>query len=333
MLAVAEEFEIALVSGVPTFRLLRTTDAVQGREISRGGALDIPPLAQTVEVYQYNTVQITNQLVYPPGGWSNDVQILNVNAGEDQEYTLELSASVSSISQPVASLNVPPYGATSSVYTVVGSDGIVVPPAMWTDRGGRLEVSINPDTTSLTVKLHGATDVPTVQGTASTNFQIALASDTSGSRYSTLRIFGSGVAFDKQKRTFRTGVTPDRTGTVVGETTDNPFLSNTNQCYRAGVRSAVRFSGPVPTSSISSIKVAPGAAFGKTAGSRYFSREGARYFRIRNASMTPGQINCNLENDLLYMDVEGFNVARTYGDVQAARAGLTYRDDFLIGMR
>ena len=335
MLAVAEEFEIALVSGVPTFRLLRQRDVVKGRDTGRGGALDIPTLAQTVEVYQYNTVQITNQLVYPPGGWTADppVEILNVNAGEESTYTLELSASVSSISQPTVVSNVSPEYAASSVYTVVGSDGLVVPPALWTANGGMLKVEINDDTTSLTVTVRGASNVPTVQGTWSTNFQIALASDFNNSRYSTLRIVGSGVAFKKDKRTFRTGITASQTGTIVGETIDNIFLSSTNQCYRAGVRSAVRFAGPVPSASADMTKAMRGSQFGLSAGSRMFNRESARYFRARSANLQPGQAQLDFDDDLLYDDMEGFRTGQTYAQVQATRTGLTYRDDFLAGMR
>ena len=333
MLAVAEEFEVSLVNGVPTFRLLRQRYLAKGREIDRSGSLNIPSLAQTVEVYQYNTVSITNQLVYPPGGWNDKVEILNVDAGATQEYTLDLSSSVTSVTQPVVSANIGPEYAASSVYTVVGSDGIVVQPAMWTANGGSLTVEINPDTTSLTVTIRGATNVPTVQGTTSTNFQIALASDASGSRYSTLRILGTGVAFDKQKRTFRTGVTPDKTGTVIGETTDNPFLSDTDQCYRAGVRSAVRWAGPVPGLSGSASKVLSGTNFGNVAGARIQSRDLARPFRVRSSSLTPGSVDYDADDDLLHNDVEGFREGMTYAQVQATRDGLTYRDDYLAGLR
>ena len=216
---------------------------------------------------------------------------------------------------------------------MVGSDGLVVQPAMWTDRGGRVEVSINPDTTSLTVKLTGARSIPTVQGTPSTNFQIALASDTSGSRYSTLRIVGKGVAYEQKKLTLRTGVPASQTGTEVGETTDNVFLRTLNQAYRAGIRSAVRFSGPVPSVSATISDPTRNLGFGTVAGSRLFSKDSQRYFRIRDSSISPGETSVSTEDDLLHRDIEGANTSKTYAQVQATRNGVTYRDNYLMGMR
>src|SRR5690606_11121151 len=117
---------------------------------------------------------------YPPGGWSPDVEILNVNAGEIAEYTLELSASVSAIQTPTMLTSVTPEHATSSVYTIVANDGLPVTEALWSSRGGSLIVRINPDTQSLTIRMRGATGVPLSTGGAATNFLVALASDPSG---------------------------------------------------------------------------------------------------------------------------------------------------------
>lgn len=333
MLAVAQDFEIALVNGRPTFRELRQRTIPRAQDIERGGSLPIPTLAQTVECYQYNNEPITNSLVYPPGGWSPDVEILNVNAGEEIEYTLELSSSVSSISQPVAVSNVPRDYDAASRYTVVGSDGLIVPPALWAANGGLLQVSINEDTTSLNVRLRGATRIPTIQGVWSTNFQIAMAADTSSSRYSTLRILGTGVAFDRVKRTFRTGVTPQQTGTVVGETIDNLFLGTTDQCYRAGTRAALRFSGPVPQMDMTLPQQVPGMTLGLVAGSRVFNPETKRFLRVRSTTFTPGTLSGGADDDLTHDDIDVFHSGKTYGQVQVLREGVSYRDDYLMGLR
>lgn len=335
MLAVAQNFEIALVDGDIVVRQLRQRDIRKGMETANGGGTPVPTLAQSVEVYQYNNLAITDELVYPPGGWTPDVEVLNVNAGEIVEYTINLSASVSSIVTPTMEEFVDPAESSASVYTIVANDGLPVTPAMWDARGGVLKVRINPDTRSLTVRMRGATKIPLATGGEASNFSVALGSDATGSRYSTLRILGTGVSFDKQKKTFRTGVTPQQSGTEVGVTIDNLFLSDKNQTYRAGVRAAVAYAGPVPTLNTSVTQAFPTGetTLGRLNGSRTVDPETARPYRVRTASVDPSGVSLTYEDDLLHDDQEAFRLGRTYLEVEGDRDGLTYRDDYLIGLR
>lgn len=247
-MAAAVDADLSLVSGVILLRPIRKRIAERGRETSEsfsvGGAL-----AQFVEVYKYDNRPISNQLVYPIGGWSEEVPVINVNAGEYVEEVVELSASVSSIQQPVMQTFVGPSHRTSSVYTIVGDDGLPVTPAAWNGAGGSLSVVINPDTTSLTVRVRAPRGrLPNKDGGAIGVYSVSLSSTDSTGRYSTLRIIGSGVAFSKELTRFPTGVSADRTGTEVGVTIDNPFLSTTDQLYRAGTRAAGQFRGTTLTS-------------------------------------------------------------------------------------
>lgn len=242
-LALAQECEISLVSGIILLRPIRARVAEKGYTVQRSTSVGGGPLAQAVEVYWYDTEEITNELVYPAGGWTPEVEVLNVNAGEDAEYTLEMSSSLSAIQAPVMEEFVESDYDASSVYTVVADDGLPVDPALWADHGGSVEVTLNPDTTTLTVRLHGATDIPLASQGFSRSFSLALASDESGSRYSTLRIVGTGVRYDRKKKTIRTGVTPTQTSTEVGVTIDNPFLNSLDAVYKAGIRAARAFSG------------------------------------------------------------------------------------------
>lgn len=238
--------EVSLVSGIVLLRPIRQRVAAAGRDTARSNDIGGTQLAQAIEVYHYSNAAITNQLVYPPGGWSSDVEILTVNAGETVEQIVQLSASVSSIVQPTMQSFVAESHTSSSVYTIIGDDGLDVPPALWAANGGSLVVTINPDTTSLTVKITGATDVPTADGRAmSSSFSVALASDTSGNQYSTLRLIGTGVSFNKQKIRISTGVPASKTGTEIGVTIDSPFISSINDAYRVGTRAARRYTGAV----------------------------------------------------------------------------------------
>lgn len=242
-LSAAQDCDISLVSGIIVLRPIRARVATRGRDLERSSSAGGGSLAQAVEIYQYNNSPITNKLVYPPGGWSEDVTVINVNAGETVEEVLELSASVSSITQPVMKTFVSKGHSSSSVFTVVGDDGFPIQPAAWSARGGSLAVTINPDTTSLTVRITAPTGLPSRTGEEIRSYGISLSSDNNTGRYSTLRIVGSGVAFDKELLRVKTGLTPAETATEVGTTIDNPFLSTRNEVISAASRAVRAFNG------------------------------------------------------------------------------------------
>lgn len=242
-MAAAIDCDISLVSGVILLRPIRKRVATRGRDVERSGSTGGGSLAQSIAVMQYNNRPITNQLVYPPGGWSEDVTTINVNSGESVEEVLELSASVSSIIQPTMQTFVSQQHSTSSVYTVVGDDGLPIPPAQWTARGGKLRVAINSDTVSLTVYVTAPTGIFNKDGKEIGVYGIALSSEANTGRYSTLRILGSGVAFTKEEVRVATGVSASETSTEVGITIDNPFLSTRDEVYTAGVRAVRSYAG------------------------------------------------------------------------------------------
>jgi len=246
-MAAALDCDISLVSGIILIRPIRARTIAVGRDINRAAGSGGGSLAETVEVYWYESTAISDKIVYPIGGWTPEVEILNVNAGETSEYQLELSASVSAIQAPTMQTFVAEAYDAASVYTVVADDGLPVSAALWAASGGSVTVTVNPDTQTLTVSMVGALGVPTATGATSKSFSLALASDTSGSRYSTLRILGTGVSYLRTKEVFRTGVDPADSPNKVGETIDNPFITTRSALYDAGTRSALRFSGVVPS--------------------------------------------------------------------------------------
>lgn len=246
-MAAAQDCDISLVSGTILLRPIRIRVAERGRTIQRAGQTGVGQLARAIEIYWYKTKAITDELVYPPGGWNPEVEILNVNAGETLEYTLELSSSLTHFQVPEMVTSVDQYYSDSSVYTVVADDGFPVPPDAWHRNGGKVEITLNPDTTSLNVVLTGALNIFTSTGEPSKSFSLALEAVGTGARYSTLRIVGSGVEYDRQLKRIRTGVSEGRTGTEVGLTIDNPFINDLNTLYKLGTRAAKNFSGNVST--------------------------------------------------------------------------------------
>src|SRR5690606_9391720 len=137
------------------------------------------------------------------------------------------------------------------------------------------------------------TDIPVATGNTSRSFSLALASDTTGSRYSTLRIVGTGVAYERTLRRFRTGVPASKTSTEVGETIDNPMLTDFESVMRAGVRAAKLWTGLAPSLSGSVVAI-----------NRRGDSGNAQYPK--------------------YGDVQAEHTGKTYGDVETEYTGKTY---------
>lgn len=384
-MAAVLEAEVALVSGIIVLRPIRRNVIIAGRDITRGRAVETGQLAEAVEAYQYNNRAITNQLVYPPGGWTAEVEVLNVNAGETSEYTLELSSSLSSFQVPTMQTFVAQNHSASSVYTIVANDNLPVTPAMWTAQGGKVEISRDPSTTRLNVKLTGPSrPIPLATGGEASSFSLALSSGDS-SRYSTLRIVGTGVRFDKQKVLIRTGATAAQTANEIGVTLDNPFMSTLSDVMRAGSRAAKTFAGAIPTLTgsvasvnargdsgtetvanyltvqavraenlYSTVQTSQGSktyqqetdqwnagntdsfdnqVFGNVTGARVWDEKSRRWYRIREATITPGDISFSADDDLTYGDAQVVYSSRTYAEMQTARTGLTYQQVDLIGLK
>jgi hypothetical protein len=326
-LAAAQDCDISLVSGIILLRPIRSRYAIRGRDLERSHDIGGTTLAQGIEVYRYGSYAITDELVYPPGGWTPEVEVLNVNAGEWAEYTLELSASVSSIQTPVMQTAVSEGYVASSVYTVVANDGLPVSPTLWADRGGRLQVRINSDTTSLTIRLRGATGIPTARGERATNFSIALASDDTGNRYSTLRLVGSGVAYTKEKTYIRTGIPASKTATEVGVTIDNPFINTVNDLYRAGTRAAGMYTGYAPTLSGSVTAInrrgdsgsADFPIYGDVQDTLQEQLTSPTYQEVKDYTVGLGNATYAQDYDYWFSFIRDSNVNQVFGNVQGCR--------------
>lgn len=282
--------------------------------------------AQAVEVYSYNGSWVSHRLVYPTGGWNEDVDVLTVNAGEVEEYDLEVDGSLESIETPIMTTFVSRSDNSISQYTVVADDGFPVQPAMWADRGGNVEVSLNEDSKSIKVRFTGAHNIPRSDGTYSETFAIALASDTSGHQYSTLRIRGTGIIYDKTKLRIATGVPEEQTGTEVGVTIDNPFLIKPNMAYEAAVATSAAYQG-YALSGTSEAANPDGFRPGDI--KRYFEEEGL-VFRTRSVQVTPFGETFTVELDTRIKDIPAPSGV-TVGDFDAHNSGLTVMDTMLRG--
>lgn len=254
-MAIGQGCDLNLVSGVIVLRPAREFEAVQKRETASSVTYDSTQRAHRQEVIWYDTTHRPSGLVYPPGGWSPDVRVLSVNAGEEAEHILETKASMASIQAPVMVMSVPPEHDSSSVYTIVGDDNLPIVPQQWSDFGGRLSVSIDPDTRRLRVKMKGPDGLVKIDGTPMRSFRVALSAGASDSTYSTLRIVGDAVHLNKHSVVVPTGVPYPMNidGSVAEErivwapTIDNEFLNTLDSACSAGARGAGRYSGKLVT--------------------------------------------------------------------------------------
>lgn len=293
-------------------------------QISSSETVDSSNLAQSVSVREYNCEPVSSALFYPRGGWSEEVPVLSVAAGEYTEQTIELAGSMETFQTPTMQTFVSRDHASSSVYTVVAEDGFPIQPSRWNANGGKIEFEIGPDFQTMTVKMQGAEGLFLDNGDPATNFSLALSSSTGGGTYSTLRIVGAGILHENDKEfVVATGIPESVTGTDVGATIDNPFLFDRERVGRAASLAAASFAGAVQTASGTASYLGSGFGVDDVGGRITLS---GRPFRIRDVNYTPDSLTFSAEDDLLHSEVQSKLDDMTYGDVEQENSGLTYRN-------
>jgi len=228
--------EVSLVSDNIVMRPLRGRITVDKRDISYDWSSDDTNLAQSIEGYYYQNAYRVDSLAYPNGGWNEDVQVYQVDAGETLEFDIPMSASLLSIDQPISQNNVTREEVSASVYSVMSNDGYPYSAAQWDDEGGSISVVINEDTRSLTVTITGSSNEQYAP------FRIAATAGPSDN-YSSLRLVGTGVFYDKVLLTMPTGVDPDIASQEVGTTIDNEFITTQTELLDAMIWTLGRYNG------------------------------------------------------------------------------------------
>lgn len=327
-------------------------------------------LAQEFDVVYYNYSQETDYLVYPEGGWTEDVQVYQVGAGETTVFDIPVDFYLTSINQPTVQASVAKDFSAASVYAVSGNDGLPITPAQWTDQGGDMSFAIKGDGSIIEVTLTGA-DFPELAP-----FTIGL--NDGSSNYSTLRITGSGMNFDRQVYTEVTGLGPGDTPMVNAGEIDNPAIdtledakryalfarrlySLPTQTYSTSARTFPRLSGSVPTIFYPTFAEYSGSLppaysfnnFNADYGGLSFDEwnvdlansvpqgfgevSGAKVqlgdamYRVRNVTITPDTISIDAEYDTLFSDLIAIYRAPEWKDVAPAWGGMAaVWDDVVI---
>ena len=201
-------------------------------------------LAQTFDVAYYNYTPRTDYLVYPEGGWNSEVQVYSVGANETVEFDLDLDFYLTSVQQPTVQDTVAKGYSTASVYSASGNDNLPVTAAFWTAFGGSMSFEILGDGSRMKIIITG----PNYDSLAPYSISI---SDGSTS-YSTLRVVGTGMDFNRLLYTERTGLTTSDTPTVKGAEIDNPTINTLADAKRYALYARRLYSLPTQTFSASS---------------------------------------------------------------------------------
>lgn len=245
-LCAAHEIEVTVIRDYIVIRPARqrTIDATNIAE--RNWSIQDISLAQEFDVAYYNYSQETDFLVYPEGGWTPDVQVYSVGADETTVFEIPIDFYLTSINQPTVADSVSKtYVGPNSRYSVSGNDGLPIPAAQWTAQGGNMSFAIKGDGTIIEVTLTGA-NYPSLAP-----FTIGL--NDGSTSYSTLRITGSGMNFDRQIYTEKTGLTPSDTPIVNGGEIDNPAIDTLADAKRFALFARRLYSLPTQTWSTSAL--------------------------------------------------------------------------------
>lgn len=288
--------------------------------------------ARSVEVIKYTTDRRQKALLYPPGGWDDGVEVITVGPGETVTHTLDLEASVEDWEDPQYGSYVARDSAERSVFTLVDENGTTVPLARFKALGGAISFTLNPDRQSFTVKITAPPTFLREDGrTRITSYSLGSRFGDAGTQYSTLRIVGSGVHVTPETVRINTGLTVRETGTEVGATVDNIFITSWSQVRRIGARLAAAYAGFSPKLSYD-VPNAPGGEWGSNSTGALLKGDRMDY-RHRSATYSPAGVHVEADYATSHQRFEDSVAGLTYADVDDWTDGLSYGDTANRGLK
>jgi hypothetical protein len=197
-------------------------------------------LAQSFNVAYYNYNAQSNILAYPYGGWNSEVSTYSVRANETVTFEIDIDGYLTSIVPPVAQNTVTKeYSGPASVYSVSGSDGLPIPAAQWNEMGGSLTAELIENGTKILITATGMN----FESLSPFSFSVS----DGATEYSTIRIVGSGVFFDRQLFNIKTGLPKELAPQELGAEIDNPLVSTIQQAIDLGVKARRKYAMPNQT--------------------------------------------------------------------------------------
>ena len=240
----AYQVEVTLIRDYVIIRPTRQRTIASTDLADKNWQLQDIQLAQKFDVAYYNYTPRTDYLVHPEGGWTPEAQVYQVAANETTEFEVDLQFFLTSIEQPTVRDTVSKTYDSSSAYSVSGNDNLPVSAAFWTAYKGGMSFEILGDGSRVRVTITG----PKYEPLSPYNIGI---SDGSTS-YSTLRIVGSGMDFNRQVYTASTGLTASEAPLLNGGEIDNPSIDTLGDAKAYSLFARRLYSLPTQTYSTSS---------------------------------------------------------------------------------
>lgn len=196
--------------------------------------------ARKFQVAYYNYERLVDTLAFPFGGWTPEVEVYQVEAGETVTFDIEVNGFLESVKQPIVQdVVAKDYSGTDSVFSASGNDGLPVTAAFWNNYDGDMSFELLENGTILRV---------TIVGPSFDEYSpYSIAVSDGATEYSTLRIIGTGVFQNRQLVTVPTGLTADDTPQEFGQEIDNIFINSREEAYAAGVRARRKYALPRQT--------------------------------------------------------------------------------------
>jgi hypothetical protein len=369
-LAAVHGCEITLVNNNVVVRPVRSFEADTSKRTSLLWHVEKADAAQYVEVTYYGNSWVGDDVVYPfTDKERTEAQSFQVEENGVLEDDLTLSVSLATVDQPVAVDEAPQdYGKTSaddskpvnlgSIYTIYDTNNVPVTAQTWRDNGGKIELKINDDTTSLHIKITGPTGIGTgpyriVGRTEPTSVHSEVESKTEtdygdkntkkdnkttttvtginavvsddAEDYPALFIVGRGVAIDPQVIRIPTGMAAASTVNEIGTTVEVPAVSTIDDAYRVAVLVAGQWTGAqlTLTGTVTSVNQVSGSGEVKF---RTLDQFNADYPNLTLDQFNAVQGNRTFKdfNDAEYAKVKDEFDNQTFGNVAGAR--LKYGD-------
>ena len=316
----AYETEVTVIRDYIVIRPTRQRTIDATNLIDKSWQVQDIELAQTFDVAYYNYTPRTDYLVYPEGGWNSEVQVYSVAANETTEFEVDLEFFLTSVQQPQVFDTVAKDYGTVSCYSVSGNDNLPVSAAFWEAFEGDMAFEILGDGSRVKVTITGPTYEPL------SPYSISI-SDGSTS-YSTLRMVGTGMDYNRLLYTEETGLTPTEAPTVKGTEIDNPAINTLAEAKRYALFARRLYALPTQTYSTS------GRTFPRLEGS--IPSIFYPTFDDYNDSVPTGYSFANFNSDYVGQTFDDFTVAlgnvvpQGFGEVAGSRVQL---DDAVYRVR
>jgi hypothetical protein len=156
--------------------------------------------------------------------------VYSVEANETVVFDIPVDAFLTEVRQPVVEDFVPQRLFGVLILYILSAQMTVcrVSAELWTDFGGRMSFELTDLGRNIRVTLRG----PDLEDLSPYSISVS----DGATEYSTLRIVGSGIFFDRQTVTIPTGLTMEETPQQFGQEIDNVFITTAEEAYAAGVR-------------------------------------------------------------------------------------------------